>query len=224
MTEPNFDRQLEKLRHVVPPAQWEAGMADSLAKGLEAVHPLPHPAVRASITFAMLMLVVVAIGFGAGGKGWRILTAFQTMTLLPLTAIALWLSAELGWRMAPGSRIYLPAVLPALGALVAAVLWPFAATPLQPMKLFYPVCIAITSVAAVALALLLAVWLRRGLFTAPGAGWLLAATAGLAGFGAVEIFCPVVEAGHIATSHVVPGVIAGAAAGLRLWRWLTRRH
>ncbi len=198
MTEPNFDLQFEKLRQ----------------RGIGAVKPMPRLEVRAAILFLVMAVAALALGFGAGGKGWRALETMQRLSLaVPMAAAALWIAWDLAARMAPGSRIRVPALLPALAALAVIALWPFAAAPLHATKLFYPACLAFTSAGSALGGFSAARFLRRGFCAAPGTTLLLAAAAGLAGFAAVEIFCPIVEGWHIVTSHVLPAALAGAVAG-----------
>lgn len=198
MSEPNYERQIELLRE----------------RGIAPVKPLPGTPVRALILFAIVAATAVAMGFGAGAKGWRALDAAQRLELvIPLLFAGLWIAADLAARMAPGSRIRTPSIVPAAVAFALLATLPFALAPLRPMKLFYPACLAFTTAAVAVSGLLVSRWLRRGLFTAPGAGLLTASAVAFAGFAAVSIFCPVVEGGHILTSHVLPALVVGAVAG-----------
>jgi len=184
------------------------------------VRPLPSTPVRAGVIFAALLLTAVAFGFIAGGKGWRALGATQRLSLLaPLVLLAALSSWELAQRMIPGALIRVPAVASGMAAIVFATAWTLIATPHdEPQRLFYPICVVFTAVGAGLTAVAVSFWLRRGLMTEPSTRWVLAAAFGLAGFLAVELFCPYIDAAHILTSHALPGVAAGSIAAVVSFR------
>lgn len=211
MNEQELQRHLEKLS---PPA----GLADRLAAALPAgtppVRPLPGAPVRTLITLLLPVLAAVALGFLAGGKGWRVLHAEQRVSLtLMIATLGAWFAWELSLRMVPAARLYTTGAVAAGVALSAAAGWAFYFTPaVVNSKLFYFICIGYTT-AGVALSFwLTSLWLRRGLPRPEGFFWPMAGAAGLAGFAAVEFFCPFVDVAHIVTSHVLPAALAGLVA------------
>lgn len=196
-----------------------ARLVAALPAELSAVRPLPSPRWRALALLAIALVVAVALGFANTGKGWRALDAWQRWTLLgPVGLLACGLSWELSLRMTPGARLRWPAWQPAVIALTVVAGWACLEAPLAPMKLFYWICILFTSAGVGMSAWALSRYLRRGLVTEASTRVVLAAAAGLVGFVAVEFFCPFVDAAHILTSHVLPGVLAGGVAAWMNWR------
>jgi hypothetical protein len=207
-------------QHDPPPPGLAERLSAQLPGAAAPARPLPGPALRALALLAILGAVAIALGFITGGKGWRTLSNPQRLTLvLPLLAMASMLAWDLSLRMVPGSRLRAPHWLMALGVWILATAWTFTATPLvESSRLFYWICILFTSTGAAASAWALTRWLRRGFVTLASTRVVLAAACGLAGFLAVEFFCPYVDAVHIFTSHVLPGALAGGLAAWAAWR------
>lgn len=226
MTDPrnehNLDRELHQLSDHLRDAPAPPGLADRLAAALPAavtpVRPLPSLAVRALVLFALVAAVALALGFGAGGHGWEALEPDQQYSLAALLAAgAVWLAWELAAQMSPAPYHRWSSLVPPAVALVAALAWIAWETPHDgDAPLFYPACLAFTAEATLAAAALAWLWLRRG-FTMGRSGLALAAAVALAGFGAVQFFCPYVDAAHILTSHVLPAVAVGALVGTVVW-------
>jgi hypothetical protein len=219
MTDPRLDSQFERLRESPTPEGLAERLAAQLPSAVAPVRPLPPTWRRAAALFGLMLAVSVVLGFAAGGKGWRALDAMQRSSLvLVVGAGMIWLAFELSSRMSPSPRLFWNRLLPILLAPLAIVAWIALETPASGNSpLFYPICLAFTTAGVAATGWVTWRWLQRGF--APSRLSLFAATAcGLAGFAAVEFFCPFVDAPHILTSHLLPALLAGAAVA-----WWMRR-
>lgn len=201
------------------PEGLEQRLRAALPAQFDAVRPLPSLSARVGITLLLLVVLVLALGLLTGGKGWHALDGLQRTALGSLLAAGLVSMAfELSLRMTPGSRLRAPAALPVLAITAAATVWVFGTVDFaEQSKLFYPICVAYTSIAALLTAWVLNRWLRRGLLTSPSR-WIGAGAAGLAAFGVIQLFCPMVDVAHIVTSHLLPAAAVGAAVGSLVFR------
>lgn len=207
-------RHLPELPRVATPPGLEERLAAALPAEMAAVRPLPGIALRTLLTFALLTLAGAGLGFLAGGKGWKAMDFEQRLALVSLLLLGgAWLSWELALRMLPAVRLLTSGAGPAAAALAAVCGWAWWLNPPGGQsRLFYAICLAYTT-AGVALGFWLTrFWLRRG-FRATGVfSWPIAASTGLAGFAAVQFFCPFLDAAHILTSHVAPAIAGGLLA------------
>ena len=222
MNESDLQRQLENLGKAALPAGLEDRLLAGLPAQVQPVRPLPGLAVRMVITLLLMAGAAVLLGFGAGGKGWRALDAEQRWSLLAMLLLfAGWFAEELSARMVPAGRLYAIGIGHVVLALAGVLGWTFFSTPYRAdSKLFYLVCMGYTTAGVGVTFWLTRWWMRRGLPVVEGFCWPMAGAAGLAGFAAVELFCPYVDITHIVTSHVLPAAVAGLAVA----RWAGSRQ
>ncbi len=214
MNEHELNDRLREAGRTELPADIESRLLAALPTQILPVKALPGIAGRTAVTLILLIVAGVGCGFLAGGKGWRTLEPEQGLALsLVLLTLAVWLAWELALRMVPAARVTSNGAPAALLALAAAAGWAVWWTPIRAdSRLFYAICLAYTSGGAAFGYWLTRRWLRRGFWTNTAFSWPIAGAAGLAGFTAVQLFCPFVDVGHILTSHVLPALVAGLVA------------
>jgi len=226
MNEHELNDRLRGAGQTELPPGIEGRLLAALPAQVLPVKALPGIAARTAVTLILLIAAGVGGGFLAGGKGWRTLEREQGLALsLVLLPLAVWLAWELALRMVPAARITSNGGPAAVLALAAAAGWAVWWTPMRAdSRLFYAICLVYTSGGAAFGYWLTHRWLRRGCWTNTVFSWPIAGAAGLAGFTAVQLFCPFVDVGHILTSHVLPALVAGLLAAKIHYAGAGERH
>lgn len=187
---------------------------------LTPVRPISAPAVLA---LQIAGLAVVVIGLAAalkGTGGWRALDPAQAAVIFSIGAIGLFGAALVSGRlMIPGTAVpFRPgvlalAVVPALVAAVGALL-PHAQTGRTWSA--GPACLALACVLAGLTFWLVRRVMKQGAVTAPGAAGLSSGIlAGMTGFLAQEVYCPITDAIHTSVFHLAT-ILLLIAAGILL--------
>jgi hypothetical protein len=204
----SIDPDYQPLRETQPPPGLAERLSAKLPSATAPARPLPSLPLRALVTLSLVALAMVGWGFSKGGRGWKALELEQQLSLVVLLVIpAALLAWDLAARMSPAPRLFWGPSRLVLPLLTAAVAWTIWATPYEggPL-LFYLPCLAFTTVGTAIGGGLLWFWQRKGYAWQRSAmPWALGSA--LVGFGAVELFCPYVEAAHILTSHVFPSAV-----------------
>lgn len=117
-------------------------------------------------------------------------------------------------------------------ALITAALFPLTAAIMSaintpPVEVLRPMeglkCLAVSSIAALAIGSSLTLWLRQGAPTSPErAGWLVGIASGALGAAAYNIYCPFNDIYYVGLWFTIPVLVSAVAGRLvvpRLIRW-----
>ena len=200
-----------------PDAQRLERIAQMLTASLQPVRPLPSNGVLAGGFLLLFGATARLAPVPVGLYGYHALNAEQRIVIFSLiAACAIAMSWSVVAHLIPGSKPAPPAIVPALiFALAGADLLLF---PNFDTTRFIPhgiPCLRFGLLCATATAALAYPILRRGLFTAPiAAGATTGCFAGLAGFAALALHCPILIAPHILVWHFGAVLFATLGGGL----------
>lgn len=226
-----LDTFLIQAQHVDFSATLQRKIEDGIIHELRAVTPIPST-LRVSVGLVVIALAMTAVSnYHLGADGWQARSAVAFSANAGIVAIAFALLARnVSHAMSPGSSrqsalsLFSPYLALPLIALFASntVLYSYREmTEFAPLALH---CWKIGVTVAALCAPLFWLLLRRGFvlnFVAEGAA--VGLMSGLVGVTVLEIFCPLLERGHIAAGHIgaaitatlVGAIIAGALGRIK---------
>jgi hypothetical protein len=219
-----IDERLNSIRLPYDPEAETLGrIAESIARSMRPVHPLPPRWVLAG--GAALVCVVVAVAGAAvmGFQGIAKMSMLERSAVFSALGILVLVAAnELVSAMIPGSRRRISSgrLLAVTGLCLAAVL-SMCFRDYQTTHFVHAglVCLGIGLVHAIAAGLLSWLLLRRGFAVdAVSAGLAAGTLAGLAGIGMLELHCSNFQTAHVLVWHVGVLLVSAGLGGLCGWR------
>jgi hypothetical protein len=205
-------------------SQHNARMSQILKQDLSPVSPLPSSTLLVGGLLAIAIAVVATFAGLMGSRGLQLMTARQIATLsIAGLCVAISLCVVLLWCIRPGAPRRLPPAA-ALGALLLGYpLLAMASFPLGPSEHHFAEgirCFLAGVLTAGISTYAVSVLMRRGhALNAPLSGAVFGGIGGLIAVVALQIFCPDLEALHLAVWHgltIAASVAGGAVLGGRL--------
>lgn len=203
-------------------------VSKTVLPSLRPVRPLPSPGVIA-LGLQMIFLLVAILGATyLGNNGVRVLSGAEgVLIFVALSFLARLASSASAAEMVPGSKTLVdPRILLASCTVAFVVVFAILFHDYRMGRFFSEgiACLGAGLFQAAATGILLWLVLRRGLILNPVAAGVAAGTlAGLAGFGMLELHCPILKAMHLMVWHTAVIPLSGLA-GYLAGRMTLARH